>query len=574
MDNKIEQKKSGKTGHGLVFFYFLGTFIFLFIISGFIFYQYSTQIGIIIKVEQAAAASGAIGSHSHLSAFISQAKVFAIIGEALVFLFFLLISLSFLAVYKYFLQPLKRLRGNVDKLLSSNFEYKIEPVSKNAFNYLDDFLNKVIEKFQQGKRAVEESNVQRGKELDKVIGKLWKENLDMQEKEVVLAKLLKESKILEENLKEEKDFVNAILACMDEGLFTVDPNGNITYINPSAEKILEVSSAEAVGKNLEEIAPLYLGVECNNRLPLADRPIMKSCKSRKSFATTLSDDYCFLIKSGKKIAVILASSPLLRGDKVIGAVATFRNVNTEKRLDEAKNSFISIASHQMRTPLTSMRWFSEMLISKDAGALNKEQGQYVEQVYQGILRMTSLLDLLLQIARIEAGRVKVEPTQVDFKKIIKDVQASLKPLISKKNQKVKVIFNSADFPSVAMDKEMVWQVFQNLLSNASRYAPVSGTITVTAELKDDMAEFSVADKGIGIPKDAQDRIFNKFYRAGNAIKHVPEGSGLGLYLVKSLVEGWGGKVWFKSPKSKGAIFYFTVPVCGMTPKEGEVGLKV
>lgn len=574
MDNKIEQKKSNKTGLGPVSFYFLGAFIFLFLISGLIFYQYSTQIGVIIKVQQAAVASGAVESQSHLSDFIFQAKAFAVIGEALVVFFFLLTSLSFLAVYKYFLQPLKRLRVNVDKLLSSNFEYKIESVSKNAFNYLDDFLNKVIEKFQQGKRAVEESNVQRGKELDKVIGKLWKENLDMQEKEVVLAKLLKESKILEENLKEEKDFVNAILACMDEGLFTVDPNGNITYINPSAEKILEVSSAEAVGKNLEEIAPLYLGVECNNRLPLADRPIMKSCKSRKSFATTLADDYCFLIKSGKKIAVILASSPLLRGDKIIGAVATFRNVNTEKRLDEAKNSFISIASHQMRTPLTSMRWFSEMLISKDAGALNKEQGQYVEQVYQGILRMTSLLDLLLQIARIEAGRVKVEPTQVDFKKIIKDVQASLKPLISKKNQKVKVIFNSPDFPSIAMDKEMVWQVFQNLLSNASRYAPVSGTITVTAELKDDIAEFSVADKGIGIPKDAQDRIFNKFYRAGNAIKYVPEGSGLGLYLVKSLVGGWGGKVWFNSPKNKGTVFYFTVPLCGMAPKEGEVGLKV
>ncbi len=121
---------------------------------------------------------------------------------------------------------------------------------------------------------------------------------------------------------------------------------------------------------------------------------------------------------------------------------------------------------------------------------------------------------------------------------------------------------------------MIWQVFQNLLSNASRYAPEKSTITVSIEKKDEMAEIAVIDKGIGIPKDSQSKIFEKFFRADNALKLVPEGSGLGLSLVRSLFEGWGGKIWFESKEGVGTTFYFTVPFSGMKAKEGEVTLAV
>jgi signal transduction histidine kinase len=567
MDQDLQRNKLNKSGRRPIVLFFWVTLLFLCFISGLLYYEYGVQTRCEEKIRQEISYQSVDWVNSQVAAAYAELRQAALIGGAVILIYLLFISLAFLAVNKNYLRPLKRLRQDVDRIIKSDYEYKIKPEPNSEFSYLYDFLKRISNHFQENKIAIENANVQRGKELDKVIGRLWKENLDMN-------KLLEDSRLLEEKLKQETDFANAIISCMDEGLFTSDTGGKVTFMNPSAERILEISGKDAFGKSLDEIAPLYRGIECKEKVGFADRPIMKSVRTGKTQTTTLADSYCFLGKLGKRTAVVLASSPLLKGDKIIGAVSTFRDVNVEQRLDEAKNGFISIASHQMRTPLTSMRWFAEMLIHKDAGKLNKEQSSYIKEVYQGIERMTSLLDLLLQIARIEAGRVKIKPTAIDFKKIISDVAASLGPLIDKKKQKLIMEFEPENFPAIPMDKDMVWQVFFNLLSNASRYAPANGVIRVTGKISGQTAEFSVTDKGIGIPKDSQDRIFNKFYRSPNAIKHVPEGSGLGLYLVKSLVEGWGGQVWFKSPDSKGTTFYFTIPLSGMEPKEGEVTLKV
>jgi len=125
-----------------------------------------------------------------------------------------------------------------------------------------------------------------------------------------------------------------------------------------------------------------------------------------------------------------------------------------------------------------------------------------------------------------------------------------------------------------MDQDMLWQVVQNLLSNANRYAPSESTIFVEIVEKGEEIEYAVRDTGIGIPKDQQSRLFEKFFRADNAVSAVPEGSGLGLSLVKILVEGWGGRIWFESEQNKGTTFHFTVPIHGMKAKEGEVKLTV
>ena len=125
-----------------------------------------------------------------------------------------------------------------------------------------------------------------------------------------------------------------------------------------------------------------------------------------------------------------------------------------------------------------------------------------------------------------------------------------------------------------MDKDVIWQVIQNLISNANRYTPAHRKITISILQKDAMAEFSIKDNGIGIPKDSQHKIFEKFFRADNALKLVPEGSGLGLSLVKSLVEDWGGKIWLESEEGAGTTFYFTVPLTGMMPVEGDVTIVI
>jgi len=384
-----------------------------------------------------------------------------------------------------------------------------------------------------------------------------------------------EDKVLERTVElgEERDRLNTIITSMSEGLIVVDKNLKITLINTTAEALLDITKDKLLGKDITKVVPLFTGKEGRDEVSFRDYPIYKAIKSGKMIFSSLEDDFYFQTSSGRKFAVVLAAAPL-SGEKFSGAVIMFRDATEEKQLDDAKTSFISVSSHQLRTPLTSMRWFSEMLMAGDAGPISKEQRHFLERIYEGTDRMIGLVNLLLQIARVEAGRVKIEPVPVDLKTVTQGMIVSLKSNLDQKSQKVVIKSDPEQFPIIKMDQEVIWQVIQNLLSNANRYAPEKSTIRISIIKKGDMAEYSVKDEGIGIPKDQQGRIFEKFFRADNALKEVPTGSGLGLSLAKLLVEGWGGKIWFETEEKKGTTFYFTVPLEGMKAKEGEVKISV
>lgn len=264
------------------------------------------------------------------------------------------------------------------------------------------------------------------------------------------------------------------------------------------------------------------------------------------------------------------------GLKEIANIASGFNftVSHLKKLNDAKTGFISVASHQLRTPLTSMRWFSEMLLAGDAGEINEQQQSFVQRIYEGTARMVDLVNLLLQIARVEAGRVRIVPKPIDLRSTTEEVLQTIKTSIDAKSQKVEIKVNPDPFPAIPLDKEVIWQVIQNLLTNANRYSPKDGTVFISIVQKGREIEYSVKDQGIGIPEDQRNRIFEKFFRAENALRSVPEGSGLGLNLVKLLVEGWNGKIWFESEVGQGTTFFFTIPLEGMKAKAGEVGIEV
>lgn len=570
----FEQKKFSQTDLKPIIAYSLVAFLTLFFIGGLIFYQYQTQIKLAEKIRQPDFLWSVVEKNSYVDEIAAKSKILLISGGIFIFIFLFLLGLNLFFVLRFFLKPLWQLQEGVKEIQGGNYNYKIKVEARNEFGFFADFFNQMNERFQKTNAELKESIQLRTGDMDKVIAKLWNKNLEMKDSEVAMVNLLEDARLLEEQLKQEKDRISAIITCMDEGLIVADIKGLITFINPATERLLEIKKEMAVGKDIEYITPLFIGRDCEKRVAKEDRPLMRVIREGESLVTTLADDYYFLSKLGKKIAVIVASSPLLKDDKIVGGLVTFRDVNIEKRLDEAKNGFISIASHQMRTPLTSMRWFSEMLMAGDAGAINKEQKKFIETIHDGIERLIALLNLLLQIARVEAGRLKIEPIPVIFKNVIDGVVVALGPSIRAKLQKIKIVLKPSDFPTIPMDQEVIWQVFLNLISNACRYAPDKGVITIMGEKKGNFVEFSVADKGIGIPKEAQDRIFNKFFRAENAVKAVPEGSGLGLSLVKSLVEGWGGKIWFKSAKGQGTTMYFTIPLAGMKMKEGDVSLRV
>lgn len=230
-----------------------------------------------------------------------------------------------------------------------------------------------------------------------------------------------------------------------------------------------------------------------------------------------------------------------------------------KEVDRAKTEFVSLASHQLRTPLTSISWFSEMLLKNEVGLLNPKQKEYLDEVYTQNRRMIDLVDDLLNSSRVDMGMLNIEPRKIDLKEILESVLEEMDPLVREKN--IELEKNIAEsLPSVETDPEMVRIVFQNLISNAVKYTPEKGKVTVALSSSGSHLEFKVTDTGYGIPKSQQNRVFTKMFRADNIRSKVTDGTGLGLYIARAVAKELKGKLHFVSEENKGTIFFVDLPI--------------
>jgi len=231
-----------------------------------------------------------------------------------------------------------------------------------------------------------------------------------------------------------------------------------------------------------------------------------------------------------------------------------------KEMDRLKSEFVSIASHQLRTPLTGIKWFSELLLNGKAGVLSEEQKDFVKQIFDSNDRMIKLVDDLLDVSHIdESGKFKIILVSGDFSKIIKEVVDQQKIQAKIKNIKIALSAECLKKMILKVDEQKIEQAMQNILSNAIKYSPNGSTISVNCEKNDGQYVCSFKDKGIGIPLYQQHRMFEKFFRADNVIT-VGSGTGLGLYIARHIVEGHGGKMWFESKENKGTTVYISLPI--------------
>ena len=373
---------------------------------------------------------------------------------------------------------------------------------------------------------------------------------------------------LQDKVLEESDLAKAIVASMGEGLLVLDKNYDIKLINPAAEKLLETTTKEAVGQKWAEFGKAYIG---DIPIPFDKRSAVVSLTKGAVKVTTITDDHYYQTRSGRKFPVVAITAPLVHNGNVIGIVKVFRDASKEKDIDRMKTEFISLASHQLRTPLSALKWFGELLLDQKSGPLTAEQKQYIKNIGISTERMIDLVNSLLNISRIESGRIMIDPKPTDLLALVKEVVDELKKKIE--NKKIKLIVNSHHrLPPINIDPKLISHVYSNLIENSIKYTQENGEITVFISKKDGDILSQISDSGYGIPVMEQSKIFQKFFRATNIVKHETEGTGLGLYLAKSIIESSGGKIWFKSEENKGTSFWFSLPVSGMKAKRGEVSL--
>lgn len=358
----------------------------------------------------------------------------------------------------------------------------------------------------------------------------------------------------------EKAQSDALFLSLGDGAIATDENGIIQRINPVALDILGITQEQALGS---WYPTTVVALDRSNKII---QPIDRAITRAFLTGNAISERAYYRTKHDSRLPVFVTVSPTILEGKPIGAVEIFHDISKEYRIDSMKSEFISIASHQLRTPLSAINTYAEMLYGGYAGQLSKQQKDFMKIILSSIDRMNELINTLLDVSRIEAGRLRINNSEIDYKDVVAQIIREFRPQAREK--KIKLICKAPGGRlDVTADPLLLKEVCANLLSNALKYTPSGGEVTLTLEKKNSEVILAVRDTGYGIPKASQELMFSKFFRAGNVMQKDTHGTGLGLYLVKLISDSIGGKVWFKSRENKGSVFYFSVPIDAPTSKE-------
>jgi PAS domain S-box-containing protein len=354
-------------------------------------------------------------------------------------------------------------------------------------------------------------------------------------------------------IEEQQVLAEALFTSIGEGAIATDEFGKITRINPRALDILGTSKREMIGawfpKKIKSVK------EDGTPVSLIDRPITRAFLTGK----IITEKGLYVHKDGHTIPVTITVSPVILEGKPVGAIEVFRDITVEAEVDKLKSDFISLASHQLRTPLSAIKTYSHMLIDGYMGEVSSAQKKSLRTIIAGTNRMNELISTLLNITRLESGNMVANIKEVYPVRLLEEIVKE--HALSAADRDIHLIFKppKSSNLSIKTDALLFKEILSNLVSNAIKYTPEGGKVSLQTKNRRYDVLFSVADSGVGIPKHAQDQIFTKFFRAQNVVRQETSGTGLGLYLVKGIVDALDGKIWFESQEGKGTVFYVCLP---------------
>lgn len=330
----------------------------------------------------------------------------------------------------------------------------------------------------------------------------------------------------------------------------VNHKGKVTYPNHAASRLFGLSEKSFEGLNIFEMIEV-----------LNDEDGMKISLVASRFSQgVFVDSKDVLIRRDDGTTRYGLLSIFSYGDfgRKKKGLMTIVDITKQKEIEKTKSEFVSLASHQLRTPISSMQWNLELMSSPQFGTLTSEQGQYLGKIENGLIRMSLVIEDFLSVSQLELGTKPVTFENVSLVEFFDEIYDEFSGRISDKNIRFIKQYDER-ISTIETDKRLMHMAVSNLVSNATKYTPENGEVTVRYVSGTDTITISVTDTGVGIPTDEQEHLFNKFFRASNVQKQIPDGTGLGLYIVKLAIEKLGGKITMKSKENVGTAFDIVLP---------------
>jgi PAS domain S-box-containing protein len=369
-----------------------------------------------------------------------------------------------------------------------------------------------------------------------------------------------------DKLTAEKSQDEAVLSAIADGVYAVDMDRNLVLLNKAAQGLTNWEEKDA------------LGLKCWNVMKLKNEQDVSVCEKDcpalavwNTGEAVFRSDTCFVNRKSKKRLQISSSYAPIKDyeGKMAGAICVFRDITKEKEVERLRNEFVSTASHELRTPITATEGYLSIVTDSGLVKIDDKGKEFVGKAKATLLSMSKLIQNLLAVTKIEEGKLETNVTNFSLKDLASEVIDVFAPKAKEKGitlnfqqskdptlQGKKVVGRSLN---VHADREMIREVLNNLIENAIKFTTTGG-VTVSIEYDQEYATVDVEDTGMGMPADAQKHLFEKFYRVDNTATREVGGTGLGLYITRSIIETFGGRIWVESQPKKGSKFHFTVPL--------------
>lgn len=405
--------------------------------------------------------------------------------------------------------------------------------------------------------------VSRDRELSKINKELDKKIRELEYSKASLTKALSDLNENKKIIEEEKNKTAAIIASFSDPILVLDKENKLLLFNDPAQKILGITNLDL---NKKIASKDDFSLENFRSLIRRQFEVKKLVKPDQEDITALEEMSLLATENEEEITYKVITVQITAAQKEYGGtMKIFYDVTREKNIDKMKSDFISIAAHQLRTPLSAIKWASGMLIKGDLGKVTQEQSDLLQKSYDSNERMINLVNDLLNVSRIEQGRFGYNFEEIKLAEIVKIIVDTAQPMAENNNAKI-IVDKQIDSIKICVDKEKILLALQNLVDNAVKYMAKEGgkVELIVKEKREKEIVLVVKDNGVGVPKKDLPRLFSKFFRASNVMRMQTEGTGLGLFIVKSIIERHGGSIEVRSEENKGTEFTLTLPtVCRM-----------